>query len=299
MSTDEHSKPASPQAGESAKPFNVQQVDDALAGTIFAGKLHHFPTIDSTQTRALADAAAGAQHGQVYVADEQTAGRGRGGHTWHSEPDRGLYLTVLLRPTLAADDALLLSFAAGLAVQSALTTAAGFNADLRWPNDIVTPPGPGRARKLGGILTECAMSPDGTLKHAAIGIGINLNQTVFPPDLAQTATSVRRETGAFTPREPLLVTLLLALAAEIARLEAESNGTPPPPHVPQSPIRDRFTLAGSWVSGKRVTVDEDEGYTGTTAGLTASGLLQVRCTDGTVRIVRHGGVREALAITTP
>ena len=78
--------------------FRIERVDEALAGTLFHGKLHHFTTIDSTNTRALADAQGGAEAGQVYIADEQTAGRGRGGHTWHSEPERGLYLTVLVRP---------------------------------------------------------------------------------------------------------------------------------------------------------------------------------------------------------
>ncbi len=277
----------------STSTLDLASIDAALAGTVFAGKLHHFPMIDSTQTRALADAAAGIEAGHVYIADEQTAGRGRGDHTWHSEPDRGLYLTALVRPQLTGNDALKLSLATGLAAQSALIAAAGYSSDLRWPNDIVTPAGPQRARKLGGILVETALAPNGRLLHAAIGIGINLNQVDFPADLSAVATSARQQTGEPVSRSALIVALLTDLQAEINALEAEVAGS-----LPQPWILGRFTLASSWTRGKRVEVTEDGSYTGTTDGLTSSGLLRVCCDDNRTRIVRHGGVRELLPTTT-
>ncbi len=276
----------------STSTLDLPALDTAIANTIFHGKLHHFPTIDSTQTRALADAARGLEAGQVYIADEQTAGRGRGGHTWHSEPERGLYLTVLVRPQIAGNDVLKLSLATGLAVQSALLAATGFHADLRWPNDIVTLPGPQEARKLGGILVETALTPDGLLKHAAIGVGINLNQVDFPPELSQTATSVRQQTGEPASRSTVLITSLTELDQELTSLEAEVTGSPSRP-----PIIDRFERSSSWARGKQVEVAEDESYTGLTAGLTDDGLLRVQSSIGPLRIVRHGGVREFLPST--
>lgn len=266
--------------------LDLPHVDAALAGTLFHGRLHHFPVIDSTNTRALADAQDGAAAGQVYIADEQTAGRGRGGHTWHSEPDRGLYLTVLLRPALRAEDLLKLSLATGLAAQAAVLHTCGYRLDVRWPNDLVTPPSAQPARKLGGILAESATLPSGALKHVAVGIGINLNQQSFPPELAGFATSLRMETGHRTQREALAIALLHALETEVNALTGVLGS---------QDVLDRFARASSWAQGKHVHVDEGEGYTGVTEGLDAAGLLRVRVTGGSLRTVRHGGVRELFA----
>ena len=134
----------------------VQQdeLDSALVGTRFRAKLQHFASVGSTNTLLLEAAAEGAPEGTVFLADEQTAGRGRGGHAWHSaagsaqQPD-GLYVSVLARPSLRLRDALWLSLAAGLAAQTAIAAASGVHIDIRWPNDLML-----ESRKLGGILVE-------------------------------------------------------------------------------------------------------------------------------------------------
>lgn len=259
--------------------FNAERLNHALQGTLFQGKVQHFAVIDSTNTRALADAQAGAAAGQVYIADEQTAGRGRGGHTWHSEPDRGLYLSMLVRPQLRSNAVLKLSMMTGIAAAHAIVDVTGCAIDLRWPNDLVAGSRP--ARKLGGILTEAVSSPSGEVRHAVIGIGINLNQANFPEDIANTATSLRKETGAAVNREELAIAFLRAMDVELQQISAAEDN-----------VFARFERASTWVHGKRVHVAEDEGYTGLTAGLTADGLLRIACDDGTERIVRHGGVRE-------
>jgi BirA family biotin operon repressor/biotin-[acetyl-CoA-carboxylase] ligase len=260
--------------------LDLRRVDEAIRGTQFHGRLHHYQIIDSTQTQALADAQAGAPGGQVYIADEQTAGRGRGGHTWQSEPDRGLYITVMVRPAVDSHQALRLSLAAGLAAQHAIAEVTQVRIDLRWPNDLVMPSAEGHSRKLGGILTESASSAAGMLRYAAIGIGINLNHAGFPQEIVHTATSLRIATGSRVVREDLAAALLRALDAELAAITDAAR------------LLQRFTEASSWAHGKRVHVAEDAGYTGTTAGLTPLGLLRVACDDGTERVVRHGGVRE-------
>lgn len=263
--------------------FDISRVDAGIRGTLFHGKLHHFSTIDSTNTRALVDAQAGAAAGQVYIADEQTAGRGRGGHTWHSEPDRGLYLTAMVRPPLPADAALSISLAAGLAASYAIEQTIGYRIDLRWPNDLVTVAEDGsRSRKFGGILTEGASTTGGELRHAAIGIGINLNQVEFPPELAGQATSLRVECGHTVSREAIAIALLNHLDRELTSLSQMTG----------EDVLTRFATRSSWVHGKHVQVAEDGGYTGVTTGLTAQGLLRVQCDDGLERVVRHGGVRE-------
>jgi BirA family biotin operon repressor/biotin-[acetyl-CoA-carboxylase] ligase len=263
-------------------PLNLTPLRSALTGTRFAAHLHHFPSVASTNTLLLQAAAAGAAEGTVYVADEQTAGRGRGGHAWHSAAGEGLYLSALVKPPLPLRDALLLSLATGLAAWQAVNEVTGLDVDLRWPNDLLL-----ADRKLGGILVETAVDPgpDAQLRYAVIGIGINVHQQAFPPDLTALATSLDLESGGIpTYRTPLAIALLRALDLELTQLEAHSNST--------DLLRSRFAGHSTWVRGKRVHVPEQQGYTGTTAGLDSRGFLLVECDDGTRRTVLSGGVRE-------
>jgi BirA family biotin operon repressor/biotin-[acetyl-CoA-carboxylase] ligase len=262
--------------------FDVATANRALAGTRFARRLQHFLSIDSTSSTLLTAATEGAPEGTVYVADEQTAGRGRGGHQWHSVIGDGLYVSVLIRPPLPLKEALWISLATGLAAQRAIREAVGPDAgpnrdvDIRWPNDILL-----NGKKCGGILVETSV--DGpTLRFAVIGIGINLNHAQLPAGLPAIATSLRIETGQTYRREPLLIALLRALDLELTHLEAGASG-----------LLERFTAASTWVRGKRVQVAEAGGYTGVTDGLDAHGFLRISGDDGVRRTVLSGGVREA------
>ena len=267
--------------------MDIGAVDAGLAGTAFSGQVHHFSSIGSTNAEALQAAQEGAATG-VWCADEQTAGRGRGGHTWHSVAGDGLYVSVLVRPRLVGAEALKLSLAAGLAAQAAVARVAGIGIDLRWPNDLMATPPDGVERKFGGILTESAMQGDGELAYAVIGIGMNLNHVELPEDLRGIATSLKLVGGHAVSRDAVLVALLRALEQEVALVEAEAAG-----RTVAEPLRVRFARASSWVSGLRVHVAEGDGYTGVTDGLDSTGLLQVRLDDDTRSTVRHGGVRRA------
>ena len=131
----------------------------------------------------------GAPEGMVYLADEQTAGRGRGAHSWHSARGAGLYVSVLLRPRVAPADILWLSLAAGLAVREAVRQVTSLEADIRWPNDLLF-----GKKKFCGILTE--LNAEVTrVRHAVVGIGINVHQESFPGELGLIASSLRSETG--------------------------------------------------------------------------------------------------------
>jgi BirA family biotin operon repressor/biotin-[acetyl-CoA-carboxylase] ligase len=281
---------------QDAVAFDLALVEAHIAGTPFAGNVHHFPSTPSTNTLALEAAQQGAATG-VWVADQQTAGRGRGGHTWHSAPGDGLYVSILVRPRLFGADALKLSLAAGLAAKTAIAQTCGIDLDLRWPNDLMLDAADVSQKKLGGILTESSMEggTPAALAYAVIGIGINLNHPAFPPELAALATSLRIALGRTVSREAILAALLRALEAEIALVEAEVNH--PRSHATQ-PLALRFERASSWVRHLAVHVDEQDGYTGVTDGLDAQGLLRVRLADGTTRTVRHGGVRR-LPIPNP
>jgi BirA family biotin operon repressor/biotin-[acetyl-CoA-carboxylase] ligase len=274
----------------SREELNPAALRAALVGTRFPARLHHFPTTESTNTLLLEAAANGAPEGTLYIADAQTLGRGRGGHTWHSSPGDGLYLSVLAKPALPLREALWISLATGLAVQSAIRTVTGLDIDIRWPNDLLLPQPTGPGKKLGGILVEAAATTgeDALLRYVVIGIGLNINHESFPPELSAIATSLRIATNQEQSRNALLIAILRALDLELTQLEAHQPDLP----SQQPGILARFTAASTWVRGKRVHVPEQGGYIGTTAGLDRNGYLLVDADDHTQRTVLSGGVRD-------
>jgi BirA family transcriptional regulator, biotin operon repressor / biotin---[acetyl-CoA-carboxylase] ligase len=258
--------------------YDIAALDLALAGTPLAGKVRYFPTIHSTNVLAMREADEGAPEGMVYLADEQTAGRGRGGHGWQSTRADGLYVSVLLRPRVAPADILWLSLAAGLAVRQAVEKITSLEADIRWPNDLLL-----GKKKFCGILTE--LNAEVTrVRHAVVGIGINVHQEGFAGDLGLTACSLRSETGQSWSRQELLVALLQSLFEESQALSADAESA-------ASKILSRMGNASSWILGRHVHVNEEGGYSGVTTGLDTRGFLRVRTTQG-IKTVHSGGVRE-------
>jgi BirA family biotin operon repressor/biotin-[acetyl-CoA-carboxylase] ligase len=271
-------------AGHPATGYQLESVPDlllpevvsaSLASTIFAGHIHHSFRIGSTNAAAMEAAAAGAPEGSVFVAEEQTAGRGRGGHGWHSSRSEGIYCSVILRPPLPPADVLVLSLMTGLAVRAAVEEVTGLAADLRWPNDLLL-----AGRKFCGILIE--MNAETTrVRHAVVGVGINVNQEKFPAELRPLATSLRLETGRCWSRVELAAALLKSLDAEYRLL---------PDAVARRELMQRFEEGSSYARGREVAVEEYGGYEGVTEGLDDRGFLRVRTATG-VRTVLSGGVR--------
>lgn len=257
--------------------YDLAALDSALAGTLFAGKLHFSKTTSSTNADALAAARRGEPHGSVYFADEQTLGRGRGDHGWVSAAGEGLYVSVLLRPQIPSMYLPLLPLAAGLAAADAIRSVAGLTPDLRWPNDLLIGP-----RKAGGILVEARNNSE-RLPHAVLGIGINVHQRSFPPDLATPATSLDLASHRTISRQALLVALLKSLQGEACSLADAAVAATIPARVEQ---------ASTWVRGRNVEVHGPQACTGVTAGLDENGFLRVNTADGFVT-VQTGGLRAA------
>ena len=258
--------------------LEFEAIDAALIGTPFQGGLHHFATVDSTNTYALEQARLGAPNGSYYVADEQTAGRGRSDHAWHSKAGEGLYLSLLLRPDLSAADLVWLPLLAGLAAHRAIREVTALDADLRWPNDLLIGP-----RKVGGILVE-ALTETGRATAAVIGIGINLHQRRFPPGLSTEPTSLDLETGRYASRQELLIALLQSLHAELSQLQDRTA---------LAAIPARIAAISTWVQGRRVEVHGPQPCVGVTQGLDALGFLRVRTASGLVTVTT-GGIRAAV-----
>jgi len=257
--------------------YDVAALESAFAHSIYSGKFHYTAVTGSTNTDALAAARAGAPHGSVFFTDEQTAGRGRGDHGWQSAAGQGLYVSVILRPSIAVADMPLIPLVAGLAAAQAIGITAARQVDLRWPNDLLI-----GDRKTGGILVE-SKTESGAPGFAVVGVGINVHQRSFDPDLSTPATSLSIEAGRTISRHALLISLLESLQHETWALQDPGL---------RAAITARVAFMSSWISNRRVEVHGPQACVGTTAGLDEHGFLLVRTKNGIVT-VQTGGIRAA------
>jgi len=241
---------------------------------------HFFESIGSTNDVA-ARLASDGRDGAVVIADGQTAGRGRRGHSWCSPAGAGLYVSVVLSPRLARHDpdraTLLLTMTAGLALAEGVAAATGLAPAIKWPNDLLI----GR-RKLAGILAEGVSRQDSpAVQSVVLGYGLNLQPAAFPPELRDRVTSVESELGRRFERGPIWAATLQALAARYDDLlDARYDA-----------ILDAWRARAPGSRNARVSWEKAGGRaTGVTAGVDGDGALLVRGDGGIERIV-SGEVR--------
>jgi BirA family biotin operon repressor/biotin-[acetyl-CoA-carboxylase] ligase len=164
----------------------------------FTGPVHHFETLGSTNDAAKDLAARGAPEGTLVVAEAQSGGRGRLGREWDSPPGLGLYVSLVLRPLLPPQELPQITLTTAVAVARAVRRVAGVAPGIKWPNDLLL-----HGQKLGGILTEMETESD-RIRHVVVGLGLNVNNPGFPPELAATATSLTLAVGGSFSRVQLL-----------------------------------------------------------------------------------------------
>jgi BirA family biotin operon repressor/biotin-[acetyl-CoA-carboxylase] ligase len=223
-------------------------------------------SVPSTMDVASSLVSAGAAHGVVVGADQQTSGRGRRGRVWESPAAAGLYFSFIARPALSANAALpLITLAAGVGVRDGILAALGWAPQLKWPNDVMV-----GGRKLAGILAEGVAI--GTAAQAVvIGVGLNVLPSAYPPEVAARATSLEAELGRAVDRGQVLAAVLAGLWDRLATLERSPGD-----------ILQAWRAAAPSASGTRVEWDN---RTGTTAGIDDSGALLVRTSSGIERII--------------
>jgi BirA family biotin operon repressor/biotin-[acetyl-CoA-carboxylase] ligase len=252
-----------------------QLIRRELGSSIFGKTLHHFLEIGSTNDYASELAMRGSPEGTVVLAEEQKAGRGRSGHGWHSEPLKGIYCSVILRPSLAPAKAPLLTLAAALAIYDAVYHMSPLKMDIRWPNDLLI-----NGKKFCGILTEMNAEVS-RVRYVVVGIGVNVNHTAFPKEIGHLATSLRMETGRIWSRIELTAQILRRL--EVLCREMETHGG-------QGIIR-RWSEISTYAKDKHVEIVEGENsFRGETMGLDENGFLRVRREDGKSETVYSGNV---------
>lgn len=237
--------------------------------------VHWFEEIGSTNDRAKELADEGADHGELVVAEAQTAGRGRRGRSWASPPRRNLYFSVVLRPELPPARAPELTLVGAVAICEALRQA-GVDAGIKWPNDLLA-----SGKKIAGILTELAADPD-RVEWVVLGAGVNVNarREDFPEDVRGEATSILIERGQPAPRALFAAACFTALETWLDR-HAEEGFAPV-----RAAWRERSVTLGREVT---VKVDQRE-LVGVAEDVDETGALLVRTPAGVERI-SSGDVR--------
>ena len=228
-------------------------------------------SIDSTNAEAMRRARMGDKGNLVILADGQTAGRGRRGRSFLSPAGSGIYMSLLLRPSLSPEEATMLTPLAAVCAVRAIRDVTGIAVGIKWVNDIVY-----AGKKLAGILTEGGVTAEKRLDFAVVGIGINVSTETFPPELSAIAGALTPMTGIAVSREALIGRFLAHFSLLSARL-------------PDTAFMDEYR-ASSVILGKRVTVMAESPYTATAVSIANDGALTLSLPDGSLRRLRAGEV---------
>ena len=238
-------------------------------------RLEYFDETDSTNIRARKLAEEGAPHGTLVVADSQRTGKGRRGRAWISPRGVGIWMSLVLRPPICPAGASMLTLVAGMAVVKGVRKSTGLKAMIKWPNDAIL-----SGKKICGTLTEMSTEED-RIRYVITGIGINVNVSSFPEEIAEKATSLKEELGEAVKRS-----LVIAAVAEAFEEFYDSF----------LKTHDMSCLMEDYNKAlvnrnRQVTVLDSRGqYQGRALGIDPEGSLLVQRRDGTVESVISGEV---------
>ncbi|HEX7087479.1 MAG TPA: biotin--[acetyl-CoA-carboxylase] ligase [Vicinamibacterales bacterium] len=237
----------------------------------------YFPVATSTNDLAMRLGDHGYGDGTLVLAGQQTAGRGRSGHSWYSPAGAGIYLSILLDVNPDAGDwPRLLTLAAGVAIAEGLHAASGLPVQIKWPNDlVVAPAGAVRgARKLAGILAE-GRADGSRLDRLVLGVGINVRSVAWPDEISARATSLEDELGRSVDAGLVLGAVIARLKTWIGRLRGEQTPA----------VIARWQQLAVGASGAPVALESSgRSLRGVTAGISHAGALLVRCAGETVPV---------------
>lgn len=252
--------------------YDFEKLGDVIAarGIALGRPLELLDEIDSTNDAAKRAAKLGAPHGALFVAELQRAGRGRQGRAWLGERGESILMSVLLR--LPCDPRKLppVALAVGLAARDAIAEATGAPAAIKWPNDVLL-----GGRKVAGVLVEAVVAGS-KVEAVVVGVGVNVHQRSFAPEIAERATSIALHAKKPPDRAAILADLLEGIDREAGHVAARGLGL----------VHARIVAADA-LAGREVDV---EGVRGVACGIDLDGALRVRGEDGTIRRVVSGEV---------
>lgn len=254
--------------------LNESSLKSLLHNKIIGKNLIVLDSVNSTNDYLKKFGNEGCENGTVVAAREQTRGKGRLGRTWQSKKDDGIAFSVLLRPNVAPSEVSAITPLAGLAVCKAIREYTKLDCVIKWPNDIII----GR-KKLVGILTEMSAEFD-AVEYVITGIGINVDHTSFPEEIAFKATSLLLETGRHIDKNEFLACVLEHLENEFVKNNLELTPTA------LSEYTDLCATVGRSVTFQRGT----RRISGMAVGVSEHGELKVMMSDGTISLVNSGEV---------
>lgn len=260
---------------ESKDVYNQTALESALTTRWLGKNLIFMDEVDSTNTQVRRLADQGAPEGTLVAAEQQNAGKGRRGRSWDGPKGSGIWMSFLLRPDFAPENASMLTLVAAMAVSDGIWEVCGLGCQIKWPNDIVAD-----GKKLCGILTEMSSEMD-SIHYVIVGIGINVGIRRFPEEIQATATSLALCTGETVERAKLVDAVLRGWERwyEVFLRTMDLEGL-------QEAYNSRLVNLGREVR----VLAQSGSYTGVSHGINKTGELIVELPDGELRNVMSGEV---------
>ena len=247
-----------------------------VLSTVWLGsQVNCFYETDSTNRQARKLAEEGAPHGTLVAADSQSAGKGRRGRARASPRGVGVWMSFILRPELSPSKASMLTLVAGMAVVAGIRQISGLSPQIKWPNDAVVD-----GKKICGILTEMSTEED-SIRYVVVGIGINVNTESFPPEISDTATSLKLSLGHELKRAPLIGAVLKSFEQYYSRFMEYGDMTG---------LMDEYNEMLANRKRQVRVLDPHGSYEGMALGIDKEGCLLVKREDDSVSAVISGEV---------
>ena len=256
--------------------ISSEEIKKNLNTNIIGSEIVYYPSVDSTNNIAKKMAEEGCQEGVIVIADHQTKGRGRRGKSWNSPYGKGIWASIVLRPLIPPVRSAAFTLTAAVSVCRALRQSTGLKINIKWPNDLRI-----NYKKIGGILTELNAETY-RLNHVVIGIGINIENEIFPDELGNIATSLRLESDGESRfnKVGILTSILNEFENDYKRFLAGGL----------EDILEEWRRYSDTLGEQVQVIDYKGSYTGKALDIDSDGALLIEKKDGTLTKVTSGEV---------
>lgn len=260
---------------ESSEVLSLHELQRYLHTDWLGSTLRYYDEIDSTNLEAKRLADAGMPEGTLVISDCQESGRGRLGRSWASPSGCGLWMSFVLKPSYPVEQASMVTLVVAMAVMDAIEEVTGLKAQIKWPNDIVI-----QGKKVCGILTEMSIE-EGHISFIVPGLGVNVNNREFPPELCEKAVSLYMLTGKTVSRAALAGAVSRHFEKYYSNFLIYSN---------LAGIKDAYNARLANYNRQVVISDPSGSFTCLSEGIDETGALLVRMEDGSRRAITSGEV---------
>ncbi|HEX3028318.1 MAG TPA: biotin--[acetyl-CoA-carboxylase] ligase [Clostridia bacterium] len=264
-------------------PFEIVQ---NLSTEVIGKRILRLDSIDSTNNYAKKKASEGCEDGTAVIAETQTSGRGRLGREWNSSDKKGIWMSVILKPDIAPEEAQIITLAASVAVVKAVKSVTGIDTAIKWPNDVILD-----GKKVCGILTEMNTEID-RINYIVVGIGVNVNheKADFPEELRDKAVSLKmfskddmdskKVLCENYERNMIITSILFELEQKYSKIKKGFFRD----------IVEEWKLYSATIGKEVRVISRNSEYIGVAIDVAPDGKLIVRCSDGETREVASGEI---------